>query len=201
MAFIPVPNAVQCILEYGDSAGDVTWTNTLWFYSTDFDTGDMLDLANAIVTWANTYITPVMASYWYVKGCTAYDMSSQTAPIVNSTTSGSAGALTGQTSPVSIAAVVTFYTEQRGRSSRGRNYVCGFREDDTSATTFDGGIATDLIDAYEELLSGLPNAFDWSVCSRYTGGSPRTSGVMFSVTSVDVRNNFFGSQRRRVDRP
>jgi hypothetical protein len=201
MAFVEVPNGTQAIIEYGDASGTVTWTNSLWFYRINATEAQMLILANALVVWANTYICPVMSEYWYVKGVTCYDMETEDGRIVYSTTAGEAGDLVGSTSPVTVAAVVTFRTASRGRSSRGRNYVAGFREDDTSATTFDGDIGDTLETAYEELMEDDFEGFDWSVCTRYTEGSPRENGLLLQITSVEVRNTFFGSQRRRVDRP
>jgi hypothetical protein len=61
-------------------------------------------------------------------------------------------------------------------------------------------LATLLETAYDELIDDDVAGFDWSVCSRYSNKEPREQGVLLQINSVEVRNTFFGAQRRRIDR-
>jgi hypothetical protein len=101
---------------------------------------------------------------------------------------------------------VSFRTESRGRSFRGRNYIVGLTEDQVTGNDFASGI-TGLFQAVYELLLdfGQDIAWAWVVASRFSGVDPvthdpipRTTGIATVVTAVTVVDNFVDSQRRRL---
>lgn len=201
MAFIPFTDTVQAVLEYGN--GTFNWTNTLWFTRPNFTLAEQQSFADWLGLWAVNNILPSMASIWSGQVLTVYDMASPTAPKVFSTQFSVAGGQVAAEGAINAALVVTFYTAARGRSGRGRNYLTGFTENDMTAVQVnDAVIVTNLQQAYETLRTTAPGqGWEWVIAQRQEAGQPLTQGVTRPVTSVLVRSDYFGSQRRRVPRP
>lgn len=200
MAFIPVPNAAQAVIEYATEA--VPWTNTLWFTKTDFDTADLTALAARLDLWVAAEVLPNMSnltSYNHVK---VYDMRADDGEVRQETFSAGPGSDASPPGAMSAAMVVTFYTGGRGRNSRGRNYLTGFSENDMDADQYAESVLVAPIGvAYTNLITTVQlDGWTWVVASRYDNGQPRAAGVTRPVTTVAIRSPKFGSQRRRIAR-
>lgn len=200
MSFIPVPNCAQAIIEYGNSS--YPWTNTLWFYKASFGLSEMEDLADALTAGLVADLQDVLADGWNTMGMTIYDMNSESAPTFTPVWAPSPGGLSGAEANISGACVVTFRTNNRGRSYRGRNYVTGFTEEVISAIGVgQSEVANAVAAAYNGMKTDVAAAgWTWVVVSRYHNGSPRSAGVYTPVTIAEVRSTTFGTQRRRLRR-
>lgn len=201
MVFVPFPSGALAIIDYGLS--DTHWTNTLWFADLDDVSPSFQDLSDYLMGWSKTNIMTNLATAWAVNDVTVYDMSSETGQVFHTTVAAGSGSVSGTLSPVNAALVVTFYTANRGRSSRGRNYITGFVEDDVGATEVTSATRVTNIDtAYSNLVAGVQQntGFYWVVASRYSDGSPREEVFAQDVLNVVVRSAKLGSQRRRVTR-
>lgn len=202
MVFVPFPSGALAVIEYGLS--DTTWTNTLWFADLDDVSPSFQDLADYLTTWVNSNIMTNLATAWANRNVTVYDMSSQEGQVYYTTGTGNSGSVTGNLASVNAALVVTFYTANRGRSARGRNYITGFSEDDVGATEVTSSTRVTNIDtAYSNLISAVQSntGFYWVVASKYHDGAAREEVFAQDVLNVVVRSAKLGSQRRRVTRP
>lgn len=200
MAFIPVPNCVLAVLEYGDS--NYQWTNNLWFYKANFTSGDMEALADELHDGLMVDSLAVLGDGWFARGITIYDMASESAPKYEYTMTPEAGTQTGAEASIGGACVITFYTGNRGRSYRGRNYWTGYVEEEASPIGVDGtAVSAALVTAYLGMkLDVAAIGWTWVVVSRYANGAARQQGIYTPVTTATVRTNTFGSQRRRLRR-
>lgn len=201
MVFIPFPDGALAILEYGDANN--LWTNTLWFHDLEGGGEDYQGLANWLMDWSEDYIMPSLYTQWDIRGVTVYDTTNQSSPVYQATGTPAAGGKSGTPAPLIPALVVTFYTASRGRSSRGRNFVTGFIEDDVTAKIVNNAtVVQDIEDAYTYLMNNVQQntGFYWVVASRYSEKQPRSAVLPIQITNVTVRSATFGSQRRRVDR-
>lgn len=201
MAFIPYPNGVKAVLEYGSA--NLEWTNTLWFEELTPGIGDMQELADYLHTWTNTNILPQMSNAFSCKNVYVYDMSAETGVVVQSTVTPVIGGVVDSAGAISSAIVVTFRTGTRGKSGRGRNYLAGFAEEDMTSTAIaDAAVITAVENAYDLLITEVQTSTDyyWVVASQYSGGLPRAEVLGFQVLNAEVRNATFGTQRRRIDR-
>ena len=115
-------------------------------------------------------------------------------PAIEGTESGAAG------QPGSVAACISFRSANRGRGSRGRNYVSGITENNVSGNTLDAGQISLLVAAYELLLGGgdIPASWVWSIVSRFLLGSPRVSALVQEVLDVLSTDITVDSQRGRL---
>lgn len=202
MAFIPFPNGAKAIIDVGLVAS--RWSNTLWFEHSSPVAQDYQDLADYLHTWYGSNVMSQLDDSFYMSGVTVYDMSAEVAPVYQSAGADVYGGIVGDAAMINAALVVTFYTLFRGRSGRGRNYVTGFSETDTSTNSVSNPVrVTNVETAYGLLIAGAPGAsgFNWVVASQYEGGVPRLQVDPRPVTAVAVRSNLMGSQRRRIVRP
>jgi len=113
--------------------------------------------------------------------------------------SGANGGDTSPAMPGNVTWCVSFRTNQRGRSSRGRNYIYGITEAVAAGNFIDTATANTWVGFYELMMSPtFAPDFAWSVLSRYTDGAARTSGLAIPITSVIATDYALDSQRRRL---
>jgi hypothetical protein len=201
MAFIPFPDGVLAIFEIGGVS--FNWTNTLWFKLLELQNHDYQELADYLFDWHEAEVMPELYSGWELQKVTVYDMSEEGGAVYTSTQEPASGGIAGEPSPINGAMVVTLYTDRRGRSGRGRNFVTGFVEADIGATTVSNALRITNVDAaYTTLIDDiqLNTNYFWVVASRFTGGAAREEVLPLMISNVDVRNAKLGSQRRRIDR-
>ena len=141
MAFIPTPNAVRASV-LGTIDGQLC-VITLWFVGTaPATTTDLDNLAGALIDWVTLELLPLLSNGYSVFSVNVVAQDTSFAPSVSSSTGLPAvGAVNSATQAPQVAGVVSFRTANRGRSSRGRNYVPGVPENalatpGTMGTTF-----------------------------------------------------------------
>lgn len=199
--FVPVPHAMQLVVEWGTAS--VNWTNGLWFTKTSFTEGDLQTAAEALNATLVTGILQSMTTAWYLRKVTAIDMRSQGAPAYVHLNGTNAGAVTGPEAPIANCVVATLRTAMRGRAYRGRLYLAGFDQDDLNSLQFNNSqLISDLEGGLLDILDDMATAgFTWVVAHRYEGSTPMTTGSTQAVIAAEIRNNYIGSQRRRTRRP
>lgn len=207
MPFVPVPQCVQ--LEFVYSHLGQTMENTLWFnlHATPAE-GPMLALGNAMDAWWTDNYAPLVSGNLQHVQTVITDMSSPTGPQVTLVPPvAEFGGQAGDAEPGNVSLTVSFRTASRGRSFRGRNYICGMTDVQVQGNVFATGIAASWADAYNAIglaLSALD--VDWVVVSRFSGVDaetgdpiPREEGISTPVTVAVVVDNNVDSQRRRLN--
>lgn len=201
MTFVPFTNTALAVVRYTTSAAE-EFSNTLWFDKAGFTTTDQQDLADLLdIGWA-TSLKTLQSSYVTYVETVVYDMRSETAPIKVANSASGAGALGEDPAPLHTALVYTLYTDQRGRSGRGRLFLCGFIENSFTGGLWNSTVVTTINPWMQDIEDdAAAGGWTWVVASRNTNGAPRTTGVTNAVTSWSVRSLKPGTQRRRLDRP
>lgn len=199
MAFIPVPNAIQCNVR-GTYLGEQV-ENTLYFRSASPLTPDAPGLVAAGVSiWWQATVLPLLSASYQFREVYAVDLTTASSPTGTAVPLAAApGGASGDPLPGNVALCVSFRTAARGRSFRGRNFVCGLVEPNVSGNTITTAWAEGIANAYEQLL--IPDEFvnvPWVVLSRYSNNQPRGTGITTPVTNVLVVDYTVDSQRRRL---
>jgi len=200
MDFVPVPDSVlvEIVMELDGQIVE----NTLWFQaSASFDTGDMGTLGLAVLSWWETEIAPGVADDLTVSGLNITDMRTQTGPGLFLLPSAPlAGEGTSPPLPNSNALCISFRTAARGRSARGRNYICGLQESQVTKSRVDAGVPDFFQDAYAAMIGAgtLSPGWQWCVVSRISGGEARATALVRPVTAAVVVDSVIDSQRRRL---
>jgi len=200
MAYIPVADTVE--VELFQRLHGQKIENTLYFRLTGGMTGaDIIDLWNQLLIWWTTSFKVVLSEDLSLFGAKITDLSTQTGVSMNfnAPTPNPTGDVEFAALPGNVALTVSFRTNSRGRSYRGRNYVAGLAEPSVVGNTVDTSVITGLQDAYTDLIS-LPTSggWEWVVVSRYTNNAPRVTGVATLISSASVVDPYVDSQRRRL---
>lgn len=206
MPFVPVTNTV--LAELRMTADNQFVENTLYFeYLTLPTLTEMTTLGQALIDWWDANIAPLIWIGVELREVVITALNSSTglqATVVPATTQ--LGELNVSALPMNVSLTVSFRTGLRGRSFRGRNYIVGLVEGQTTAANeIVSATSAAFVDAYSLLLDfGQDIGASWVVVSRFSGVDgngdpiPRAAGVTTPITSVLVVDNIVDSQRRRL---
>lgn len=199
MAFVPVANAVLAEIRYTFDGQEVE--NTLWFWSGQAPTIEQLQLLGSdLLAWWAQWMRPLLSDQLVLREAYLTDQSSANGFSATVTPS---GFVTGEkpqpAMPANVSLAVSFRTNQRGRSFRGRNYVIGLCEDQVVLNNIVPTVANEFGGAYQQLFGvANDNGYIWVVCSRFANGAAREIGVVTPVSAVIVADGTIDSQRRRL---
>ena len=148
--------------------------------------------------WVATIMT-TLSNACTLQSVAAYSLDSDSAPIAEYVPPEAAsGAIEGDPLPLSAACVVTLRTANRGRSGRGRVYLAAFSEADSDGSLLSNARVATVETAFTAFRAALAvQLIPLCVLSQFTNGAPRATGLLQNVIAHDVRNNTYGSQRRR----
>jgi len=201
MAFVPAANTLQVELR-GTYFGQ-DYENVLYFKNgSTIDTAEVETLFDFLETDFIPFMLIGISDSLAIDEIYATDLTTSSSPtysrILIPALEGSETGAAGL--PGSVAACISFRTANRGRSSRGRNYVGGITENNVTGNEIDAGQLSLLVAAFELLLSGgdIPASWVWSVVSRYLAGSPRVSALVQEVINVLSTDITADSQRGRL---
>lgn len=200
MVYVPSLNTLQVEIR-GTSFGKEV-ENVLYFQSTGAITPANV---STLFTYLTTTWIPQFQPYWHTSmqvdelyGTDLSTASSPTYPLVVSPAIVGTSASPGL--PNSVTPAISFRTNNRGRSSRGRNYVPGMVEAAATGDTFGASTINGLVALYELLMGGgaFPAGWDWVVVSRILNGLPRVAALVQSIIDVASTSLEVDSQRKRV---
>ena len=202
MAFVPNPLVIR-VVHRMDRAGLPLYN----VFHHGIPAGMSAEIATAYagllgLLYTNTILEQLSGSVNYEE-CIVYFMASESAPTgAWSAPDPSPGGLAFEGNNRGGAAVVTFRTANRGRSGRGRVYLGGLAETSVLEGVITGPYGASLELAVNNYRTGAAaEELPLIVYSQFTNGAPRTTGLAQPVTSVELRSNILGSQRRRNHRP
>jgi len=205
MAFIPVENVLET--EVRMLLDNQKIENTLyWFKDVGWDVAAATTLAADLLVWWNVSYAVPLSTQLSLREIYCTDLS--TATSFTHTQPAPAPAPTGdvdfESEPNQVAISISFRTNLRGRSFRGRNYVSGLPGNGVLQNTVEPGTVAGIVAAYNSLFTvAATNGVEWSVVSRYSGVDgagkpiPRAAGISTTITSVIAVDPTVDSQRRR----
>jgi len=199
MTFIIVPNAAEVVLQGRMNSHDAVIT--LGFKQGDpFTIGDLESLLTHVEDWWTTYLAPIVTEAWNMPAMKAYSLESESAPVVTDTDfTPHNGTSESEPVPDNVAMVVSFSTNKRGRSYRGRNFVPGLGGDAlANPSQWTSGTVTAFTAAYAGIATVFnPTVFEHCVISRFHNHEARLFGETEPVTGYLARQKI-GTMRRRV---
>jgi hypothetical protein len=206
MPFVPVANVAESELRM--LLGGERVENTLAFqHDGAILASDLSDLNDALKHWWTVDYAPLTWDATQLREIYSADQTTSTGPASTLDGGGEHGAGGSNVVANNVTVVVSFRTDFRGRSFRGRNYIAGIPTPQFSdANHIESSYATSLISAYNSLLGpdALVTGFTWGVVSRFSGVDvnhkpiPRVAGVFTPITQVVITDLVADSQRRRL---
>lgn len=199
MAFIPVPDT--CMFELRFTLQGEHVENTLYGHLTGgWSASTARNVGDALIQWWIDNMSASLSDQISLDSVHCTDLSSSTGFSTDAVPeTAPVGAVGGQCLPNNVAICISFRSQARGRSGRGRNYVCGIPDTHVSANTLDSADGIAFVDAYK-LVDDVMSDFDatWVIVSRFLDGLPRDEGITRLITSVLLVDLTVDSQRRRL---
>jgi hypothetical protein len=206
MPFVPVNDTIEA--EVRMLLDNQKIENTLYFKkSGGWDIASATGIGNDILLWWTTLYSVFVSSAVTLREIYITDLETPTGFTVTipAPAPAPAGARGAAALPNNVCLTVSFRTNARGRSFRGRNYISGFAEDQVVLNTVDSGTLSDIVDGYEGLFTVASDATSsWVVVSRFSGVDtdgepiPRLSGLTTNISAVLIVDAIVDSQRRRL---
>lgn len=201
MAFIPTPLVAKAAIRGRLFNEDVV--NTLWVENieeSEWDANSLSALAVNLESWWSITVMDLLSVDYVLADITTTAQFSNTAPSVVRTppTVLVGGNLAGSL-PGSCCFTLTFLSDARGRSFRGRNYISAIPVSEATDNQVEEAFAVGLRSAYAQLDLTLAGTGSIQViCSHYSNKQPRPSGVTVAVTGFRYHDLDLDSQRRRL---
>lgn len=192
MAFVPIARAVQCNF-IGVWNGQPAVTGFQLAMNSQPTITDAIELGGILAGWWGSEISGYLSNAYFLNQIDIIDLSNQAGFYVNHTNSlPDQGANTAPSLPNNVAMVVTFKTSQRGRAYRGRAFLPGFTEADSTGYTWNPLTTAAMEAAFEALETYFdPETWYHVVASRSTD-----PGFVTLVTDYLVRPTTHTQKRR-----
>lgn len=198
LPFIPFVNCIDIVIQLTQQA--VPWQLTfLAASSVTVDNAQLAAVSGAIDGWITSDLAAQISGNCSFDNIKLTDLTTQFGPTHNAIPTTTAGTLSGTVIPAQAAMVVSLYTNNRGRSFRGRSYLAGRVTGDQQTVTHWTTTRASAVDtAYFNLITALSAVnCTLSVGSRQENGVRRTVGVATPVTQI-VAKTPIATQRRRL---
>lgn len=201
MAFIPVPNAAEVVVESTLLGQPII--NVFGFALAAGGNYTVPTLTSLAGVFAATFPVAMGGNFSAeldLVEVRATDLSSASGPVVSLSPGTPAyGTLTSPPLPGMCALVMTHRTVQRGRSFRGRTYWSGLVEEDVVGNDVIAARLLTIVSSFGTVLSeATAEGHTFGVISRFTNNAPRVTGIITPITSSAFRNTRVDSQRRRT---
>jgi hypothetical protein len=199
MAFQRVPNTMQVDVLYLLFGQRVE--NVFYIQAVDgIDAVVLADTADMMINWVSTQLMPALSVDLTFIGVEVRNLDIEAGSIIARTPAVPVNGGTAVSSePGNVSFCVSLRSLSAGRSFRGRKYIPGMPITQRVGNTVQPGWVTDLLDAFNNLITVL-NAADrlLVVVSRIAAGVARIEALATPVVSVTNTDFFIDSQRRRL---
>lgn len=199
MAFVPVANGASVEIRMLWDGEQVE--NRIYCTKFGYGQADLDNLTAAVALWWDTDMKPLQSTSCLMRE--VYGRDARTTTGIESTdatyngVAGTNGASGSQANNVSLC--VSLRTGAIGRSQRGRFYVLGATEGDTSSNEFSLAYLNDVATALQNLAVAIIGAgWSWVVASKRTGGADRVSAAIRVITEILIVDPIIDSMRRRL---
>lgn len=199
MAYVPVPNTLQCELRFV-WAGQEVETGMYFLKAGGWDVADMPAVGDILKGAWDNHCRPVTATTCALTEIYMTNLESEFAFTYSYTTGLPLAGTTGTESlPNNCTLAFSFGTAGRGRSFRGRMYPPGIAEGYVSGNTV-SSLWTDAWRDFHDIVTSsmLVLGGVHSVVSRISNGAPRIVGLSTPVLSATFKDTVIDSQRRRL---
>jgi len=197
--YIPIPEACEIKMNFSTPGGVA---QNVFNFQKDggFSLTDLSTLAGGMSDWWQAELIDGVSDLVTLESVIATDISSESGSQVTFTdTLPAQGANTSHSLPMNSTAVISWRTDARGRSFRGRTYHVGLCDNAVAASALLAGTRLALIDAYTQLLGDtyFSSEYVLGIVSRCHDRAWRTTGLITPVVSIVV-DLPLDSQRRRL---
>lgn len=197
MTFYPAQYCVKFSVE--QTVLNQAVVNTFWMRrNTPWDNALLTTMMSGIAGVYNTHLVPRLVDDWELNKVTARDFTTYDGLSGEYTPSPAIVGLSATDPwPPQVATVVSWRTNKRGRSYRGRTYLAGWADSAANGAALTG-TEKGAMSNWAQALINLANANSvyFSIVSFYNNSQPRGAGVWTEITSFVIQD-YARTQRRR----
>jgi hypothetical protein len=196
-----------CMIEIRLTASSQYVENVLYFNRTaPQQFAEIRTLADRMADWWYNVVAPLQRDTTVMRYVYATDISAPDGYTYPSYKRANqiGGVSGGETLPNNVSLCLSFRTNFRGRSRRGRNYAIGLGTTHVTNDYVDQTVVNNWTAAYAALLPGGawdPTPYRWCVVSRWADHQLRDFGLKSSVQSVYAVSRRVASARKRLPGP
>lgn len=200
MAFIPVPNTVETVLQ-GDYVNQDVFNVLNWLFADPLSESELLAFAEGVFdSWHDNFRGWQCINYG-LPSIKATGLDSAISPsqtfFTTTENTGSRAELGWQ---LNASLCISLHTALRGRSYRGRDYLGGMYVSalQDAGTVLPAALAA-ILGGFVDMIDDIEATFDCQlvIVSRQHDHSPRVTGVTTPVNAISA-NGDLDSQRRRL---
>jgi len=198
MAFQPVPDVAQVRLE-GRQDGQLTLNNLYFNVSGGGITPtNLATLALQVAVWWEEQMMPNISQDFTAVGVTAFDLGAPDGAIVTQPVN-IPGSIASEANANNVAACISIRTASRGRSGRGRNYICGVPNSMVVLNTLASPWMEVVVEAYLAMVGAgtFAPGWQWVIVNRQLDGVVLPSGAYRVVTGAYFTAPYVRSMRSR----
>lgn len=181
--------------------------NTLYFLAESaWSAADLTTLGENMIAWWTAEMAPNFSEDLALHEVYLTSLQSSTSPAVTVVPEENILGEVGEPADANnVSLCVSFRTNIRGRSFRGRNYCVGLPKASVVSSRVSPGLVANIVAAYDVLRTATPApASLWVAVSRFSGVDvdgdpiPRVTGLHTEISAVLAVDNVVDSQRRRL---
>lgn len=198
MPFVPIPNTARVELRYtqdGQQMANVFHVEK----SATLTVTDLQAIGTIFVDWYETLL-PLVSNSVTLREISLIDQSAASSiGIIWNTGLPLIGGSASAAMPNGTSIAIKWGTGLTGRSFRGRTFHIGLGEAEITANTLQSTFASNLLAAYNALLTGFEEtAYTLVVASRYTNNAPRVTGVTTPILTAALADLTLDRQWKRM---
>lgn len=199
MAFVPIPLCIQLRVQAELSGEPIENTFHALAVEAPYTAAGATALATAVRdAWQASMMPPLSTAYLALQVRALGQASASDFSVTVPFTGGPTGSNATGPLPANNAYVITHRTANRGRSFRGRTYVAGLVEGETSGNFVTQAWANAVLGGLNAVRTAITTAgYVMVVASRYANNAPRVQGITTAITGFNLRNLRVDSQRGR----
>lgn len=194
MAFIPFSRGIDAFMSFTGPDDEPAGFSLFFQCGVTVGVNQLNDLGAFLASWYDTDLQPLQTAGYTLTRIKLRDMTTQFGPTVDWVgILPLTGSRAGNSMPSSVCWAMKKQTGLAGRAYRGRTYWMGMSEADVSGNYVDSVYATDVLNAWNQMITDAANegdGYELVVPSRQLNGVARTTGVMTPVLAyvhVDTR--------------
>lgn len=199
MTFVPFTDGAKVCIEMDLNLVDVSVCFHFKASSTPAES-DFTSLGNLARTGWQNNLMPLLCDDLTFNNVRVYDMSAENAPAYdNATGLPVSGSVLTEALPGNVAVVVSYGTDNRGRSARGRSYIPGAPDNLAGTNIFDPTFVVNIALGINAFINAIESGTIWQfvVASKFADGLPRAEVFAQTVTTVSAKQSI-GTRRKRL---
>jgi hypothetical protein len=203
--FVPLADGAQVEILF--TQGLFITEDRLWFVSRQppITQAQLDNLAAGVASWHASEVMPLLSDNLLLTNIVATDWTNISPPFVANSSPIVSGGNSSGCHSANVSYRVAFHPDSSAPRLVNSNFVPGIPKDKVNTNTIDSSWASDLRDAYIDLIDlaagfGTFPAWRWVCTSRFHAGAWRSTQLAARTDFIRTPSKYISPRRRRITR-